>query len=177
MSKNIVILSGSPRKNENTDKLVAAFIDGAKSADKNVTLFRVADMSIGGCLGCKYCLDNKGVCSQNDDMTQIRDVIQRSDTIVFASPVYYAGVSAQLKLAIDRTYALWDVETAVKQAALLMTCEDASTAEGAIVMYKIILDFEEWGDAGIIIASGLEDEKTIDGHEALEQAYKLGQEI
>ena len=58
-----------------------------------------------------------------------------------------------------------------------MTCEDASTAEGAIVMYKIILDFEEWDDAGIIIASGLEDEKTIDGHETLEQAYKLGQEL
>ena len=55
MSNNIVILSGSPRKGGNTDRLAAAFVEGAEAAGKSVTLFRVADMSIGGCRGCGYC--------------------------------------------------------------------------------------------------------------------------
>jgi len=60
MSKNIVVLSGSPRKEGNTDRLAAAFIDGAKSADKNVVVFRTIDMKIGGCLGCEHCFREKG---------------------------------------------------------------------------------------------------------------------
>ena len=89
MSRNIVLLSGSPRKDGNTDKLASAFIEGAESSGKTVKTFRVADMKIGGCVGCKVCFKQGGVCVQKDDMTQIIDVLRKADTIVFASPVYF----------------------------------------------------------------------------------------
>ena len=68
MSKNIVLLSGSPRKGGNTDKLAGAFIKGAESAGKSVTLFRTADMTINFCIGCSHCFEEKGVCIHKDDM-------------------------------------------------------------------------------------------------------------
>ena len=100
MSKNIVLLSGSPRKGGSTDKLADAFIKGAESAGKSVALFRVADMAIGFCIGCSHCFDEKGVCILKDDMQTILDAIRKADALVFASPVYYCSVSAQLKLVL-----------------------------------------------------------------------------
>jgi multimeric flavodoxin WrbA len=122
MSKNIVVLSGSPRKGANTDIMVSAFVDGAKSAGKNVIVFRPADMKIGGCLGCGHCFNEPGTCAQNDDMSQILDALKTVDALVLASPVYFWGVTAQLKLAIDRTFALLKAKTAIKRAAMLLTC-------------------------------------------------------
>ena len=179
MSKNIVIISGSPRKNGNTDRLVSAFIEGAESEGKAVSLFRVADMKISGCLGCNHCFEEKGVCVQKDDMAQILDALKKSDAIVLASPVYYWAVSAQLKLAIDRTYALISDKPPVKSAALLMTCGDGKTetADSALAMYNRICSFSKWEDAGVVIATGLHAPGEIEGRAELEQARTLGREI
>jgi multimeric flavodoxin WrbA len=155
MSKNIIVLSGSPRKGGSTDKLAAAFIEGAESTGKKVMMYRVADMSIKGCTGCAYCFQETGKCAIKDDMTEILESIQKADVIVFASPVYFAGVSGQLKLALDRTTALTGVKMSEKQAVLLMTCMSKESAEPAIAMYKVTLSFKKWNDAGVIIASGL----------------------
>jgi len=179
MCKNIVLLSGSPRKGGNTDKLADAFIKGAESAGKSVTLFRVADMSIDFCIGCSHCFEEKGVCIHKDDMQTVLDAIRKADALVFASPVYYCSVSAQLKLVLDRTCALTNEQTSVKRSALLMTCADetSGTADGAIVMYKSVLAYKKWDNAGVIIATGLYGERTIEGREELEQARILGREI
>jgi len=179
MSKNIVILFGSPRKGGNTEKLATAFMNGAKSKGKNVTLFRIADMAIKFCTGCSHCFNEKGVCIHKDDMQEILDSIRNADILVFASPVYYCSVSAQLKLVLDRTCALTNEQTPVKQAALLMTCADETTdtADGAVVMYKSVLEYKNWDNAGVIIAPGLYGEITIDGRNELEQAWKLGEDI
>ena len=179
MSNNIVLLAGSPRKGGNTDKLAAAFMEGAQSAGKNVTMFRVADMSISGCLGCGHCFIEKGVCVQKDDMIKILDALRKADAIVLASPVYFFGATAQIKSAIDRTYALLTEKTPVQRAALLMTCGDSSpdAAEGAVAMYKRIRAYSKWEDAGIITAAGLHNPDDIDGRAELEEARKLGQEI
>jgi len=179
MTTNIVLLFGSPRKTGNTDKLATAFLKGAESVGKNVKLFRIADMSIDFCIGCSHCFEKKGVCIHKDDMQEILDAIRNADVLVFASPVYYCSVSAQLKLVLDRTCALTSEQTSIKRAALLMTCADetSATAEGAVVMYKSVLAYKEWDDAGVIIATGLHGDISIDGREELEQARKLGQEI
>jgi multimeric flavodoxin WrbA len=179
MSKNIVVLAGSPRKNGNTDKLAASFIDGAKSAGKTVTLFRVADMKIGGCLGCRHCFEEKGVCVRKDDMQGILDALLKADALVLASPVYYFGVTAQLKLAIDRTFALLSVGMPVTKAALLMTSGGGgvAAADGAVTMFEKMCAFSEWDNAGTVIAGSLMKDGEIDTRGELEQAWKLGAEI
>ena len=181
MSKNIVLLSGSPRKKGNTDKLAAAFMEGARSAGKTVTLFRVADMKIHGCRGCGHCRAEVGVCVQEDDMLSILDALYKADALVLASPVYYFGVTAQLKLAVDRLFALDAANAPVKRVALLMTCGDArdSVARGAIVMVDEMRDYYGWDTAGVLVAAGFPTGGGIDieGRGELEQARALGREI
>jgi len=176
MSKNIVVLSGSPRKDGNTARLTEAFIDGAEAAGKEISLFRVAGLHIGGCRGCGHCFKNQGICVQQDDMSPILDALRKADTLVLTSPVYYWGITAQLKLAIDRFYALLEIGMAVKRAALLMTCGDPSesAAEPSIAMFRKICAYQKWEEAGIIIAPGLHTPGEIEGRVELEQAKRLG---
>jgi len=179
MGNNIVLLSGSPRKGGNTDRLAAAFKKGAEEAGKTVTLFQVAELHLSGCLGCGYCFTEKGVCVQEDDMRYILDALKKADTLVLASPIYYFSVTAQLKLAIDRTFALMSDKPPIKKAAMLLTCgdKDGGAAEGATVMLNRICEFSEWENAGFILATDLHNINEIDGREELEQAAALGREI
>jgi multimeric flavodoxin WrbA len=178
MGKNIVVLSGSPRKGATTDRLVDAFVEGAESAGNNVSCFRVADMKIGGCLGCGHCFEEQGVCVQKDDMPPILNALREADVLVLASPVYYFGVTAQLKLAIDRTYALLKERMPVKRAVLLMTCGVGSNAAtSAISMFRQISALQKWEEAGIIVAPHLHKPDEIDGRDELTQATHLGQKI
>lgn len=179
MSSSIVVLSGSPRKGGNTDKLVGAFVKGAESGGKTVALFRVADMVIGGCKGCGHCLKNRGVCVQKDGMPPILEALRRADAVVFASPVYFFDMTAQLKLAIDRTYALLREAIPIRRAALLMACGDknADAAEGAVVTYRHILAYKKWEDAGVIVVPGLHAPDDIEGRGEMERAEELGRQI
>ena len=179
MSKSIVILSGSPRKNGNTDRLAAAFVEGAESVGKNVTLFRVADMHIAGCQGCNHCFDGKGICVQKDDAQVILEALRKADAYVLASPIYFFSLTAQIRLAIDRTYALLRAKMPAKKSALLITCgaDSASAADGAVATYKGMCSHSGREDAGIIIAPGLHAPDEIEGRPELEQACALGREI
>jgi multimeric flavodoxin WrbA len=171
-------LSGSPRNNGNTGRLVSAFADGAVAAGKNVRNIRVAELKIGGCKGCRYCFTHKGVCIQDDDMTPILDELRKADALVFASPVYYFGVTAQLKLVIDRFYALIQEGMAGKRAALLMTCgADTDAAASSISMFRQISAYQKWDEAGIIVAPRLHIPGEIEGRAELEQAKRLGENI
>jgi len=176
MSKNIVLLAGSPRKESSTDRLAAAFIEGAKEAGHTITMFRVADMKIGGCLGCNHCFQEVGVCVQKDDMQTILDALRKADTLVLASPVYFWSVTSQLKCAIDRTYALLKEGSSIKHAVLLMTCGNNSdaAAEPSVAMFRQICAYLKWKEAGIIIVPGIHAPQDIDGRPELEQAKQLG---
>ena len=101
---NIIVLSGSPRKGGNTDLLVDAFVKGAEK-NNNVEVISVADYKVNPCIGCNSCFDREGHdCFQQDDMQVVYDKLKCADVIVVASPVYFYGVSAQLKAIIDRLH-------------------------------------------------------------------------
>lgn len=179
MSKNIVVLSGSPRKGGNTDILAAAFIEGAESAGKSVTLFRTADMDIGGCLGCGDCFVEKGLCVQKDDMSKIHDALYNADALVLASPVYYWSVTAQLKRAIDRMYILINKKAPIQKAAMLLTCGNASedVNEGCVFMQNRLCRAYGWENAGIVTVAGLHGMGEIAGRAELDEARALGGSI
>jgi multimeric flavodoxin WrbA len=179
LSNHIVILSGSPRKGGNTDHLAETFINGASAAGKQTTLFRVADLKIGGCLGCGHCFRKQGICVQKDDMLPILNALRKADALVLASPVYYFGVTAQIKLTIDRFFALLQEGMPIKRAALLMTCgaDTDKAAASSIGMFRQICDYQKWEEAGIIIAPRLHNPGEIKGRPELEQAKILGGSI
>ncbi|MDR2819966.1 MAG: NAD(P)H-dependent oxidoreductase [Desulfovibrio sp.] len=98
---------------------------------------------------------------------------------ILTSPVYYFGVSAQLKLAFDRFFALLEEGMAVNRAALLMTCGNTTDAVAAssISMFRQICACQKWEEAGIIIAPRLHNPGEIEGRAELEQAKRLGENM
>jgi multimeric flavodoxin WrbA len=112
-------------------------------------------------------------------MPPILEALRKADALVLASPVYYFSVSAQIKLAIDRFFALLEVGMPVKCAALLMTCGDSSkgAAASSISMFRQICAYQKWEEVGIIIAPGLHTPGEIEGRPELEQAKRLGESM
>lgn len=105
--KKVLILSSSPRKNGNSQKLCEAFQKGAEKSGHLVTLLRLAEKKIGYCQACDACMKNNGICILKDDMAEILRSFQEADVLVLATPVYFYGICAQLKTFIDRTYPIW----------------------------------------------------------------------
>lgn len=101
-------LQGSPRKNGNTDILLQAFMEKAAQAGATAHTLQVARAGITPCKGCGYC-ERHGTCVIADDpmATEIYGLMRQADLVVAASPVYFYGVSAQLKVLIDRSQTLW----------------------------------------------------------------------
>ncbi len=104
----IIGLQGSPRKGGNTDTLLAAFLEKAVQAGASVNSIQVARAGIVPCKGCGYC-EKHGTCVIADDSmsTEIFGLLRQADLVVAASPVFFYGITAQLKGLIDRSQTLW----------------------------------------------------------------------
>lgn len=101
----ILVLNGSPRPQGNTSKMVAVFSEAAVSAGHEVVTFDVCRMNIKGCFACEYCHGKgEGKCIRKDDMHQIYAELTDAEMLVLAAPIYYHGISGQLKCVIDRFY-------------------------------------------------------------------------
>lgn len=97
----IVVLAGSPNKNGSTNMLVKEFERGADEVGHQIKIIDCTRISVRPCIGCIAC-GYEGPCIQKDDMENIKNEILSADMIVFATPLYYYGMSAQLKTVIDR---------------------------------------------------------------------------
>lgn len=104
----ILGLQGSPRKGGNTDSLLAAFMEKAQQAGAAIKTIQVAKAGIVPCIGCGHC-ESHGTCVFADDpmSTEIYGLLRAADMVVAASPVFFYGVSSQLKSLIDRSQTLW----------------------------------------------------------------------
>lgn len=105
--KKILIISSSPRKNGNSQALCEEFARGADEAGNQVQVVRLMEKKIGFCYACDGCMRNGGTCVQKDDMAEILRLFQEADVLVLATPIYFYGITAQMKTFIDRTYPIW----------------------------------------------------------------------
>ena len=97
---------GSPRRNGNTDRLLAELLIGAASRGAEVKTTILKKLAIEPCRHCDGCI-KAGHCVVNDDMQQVYEELKQADVIVLASPVQFMGVTAHLKAMIDRGQAMW----------------------------------------------------------------------
>lgn len=103
-----IVLHGSPHRNGNSSVLADHFLAGLGAED--VRYFRLNDMNIRPCQGCEQCqADLPGHCATLDDMQEIYDAFAAADVVVFATPMYWGYMTAQLKAAIDRMEAITDL--------------------------------------------------------------------
>lgn len=153
----ITVLNGSPRK-VNTSAMVDAFVEGAEAAGHQVEVIHVGRMKIAGCLGCEYChTKGEGQCVQKDDWQKVQPAYEDCDMVVFASPIYYFTMTAQMQAAIQRIYCIDHPPKATK-AALLLSSMSPGVHDGSIAEYKGYLAYTGLEDTGIIIAVGEENQ-------------------
>ena len=108
-------------------------------------------------MGCEYChTKGEGKCIQKDDMDKVMAAYLDADMIVYASPVYYFDVTAQLSAAMQRVYAIGKPPKATK-AALLISSGSPNTGKGAITTYRDMLGYMQIEDAGVFTAAGDEN--------------------
>lgn len=100
----ILALNSSPRKNKgNTDRILRPFLEGARQAGAQTEVVYLYDKKILPCLGCFHCwLRTPGRCCQKDDVEGLLESVTGSDVVVYATPLYVFGMSAVMKLFLDR---------------------------------------------------------------------------
>lgn len=173
----ILILNGSPRANGNTIKLINAFTKGAEGAGHEVERVDVCKLHIYGCTGCEYCHSNgHEECVQKDDMQIIYDLMRKTEMIVIASPIYYHGMTGQIKCVIDRFYSVMykrKIES-LKKSALILCSADPDVYEGSIYLYKEEFDaFMKLEDMGIFTACYSE----LETNKKMEELYRFGESL
>ena len=177
--KKVLILSGSPRKDGNSDILCDQFAKGAKEAGNRVEVVRVADRKIAPCRACYYCCSHNGECVIKDDMADVLQKMIDADVLVLASPVYFYSIDAQLKAVIDRTVARW-LEVKNKEFYYIVTCADTEreSAGRTIECFRGYADCVEGAkEMGIIYGTGVYEKGKIKNTPAYVQAYEAGKGV
>lgn len=176
----IVVMTGSPRNGGNSSFLADEFIRGAQENGHEVFRFDCAHKNINPCRACNRCGMN-GNCIFNDDFSkELRPKLIEADMVVFVTPMYYFGFSAQIKRAIDRFYAInGKIKGAAKKTAFLMTYANTadSEAEPMRLHYKTLASYLGWKDMGMVIAPGVWTAGSIRHTNYGDKAYELGKSI
>lgn len=180
MSKKVLIISSTPRANGNSEVLCEAFSKGAKEKGNRVELISLRKQPIDYCIGCYYCAKHEGKCFQKDNLNEILEKVIQADVLVFATPIYFYSITAQLKAFLDRTVARY-TQITNKDLYLIATCAD--TSKQAITGAKTAID--GWLDCvenvrlkGILYGTNLTNVgDAVKEEKILREAYRMGENI
>jgi multimeric flavodoxin WrbA len=183
MSKHIVILKGSPRERGNSSVLADQVGAGAEAAGAAVEIFYLHGMDIHPCDGCDFCRET-GICAVEDDMQMLYPKLLSADAVVLASPIYWFTFSAQLKMCIDRWYALWNSRHDAfkgKPIGIVLTYGDTDlyTSGGinAIHTFETMFRFLQANIMGWVYGSVMDLGDAQKHPELMEQAHQLGKRL
>ena len=175
----IVVLEGSPNKNGSSDLLAGRFIEGAREAGHTVEVIDAAHSNIRPCTGCIRC-GYEGPCVQKDDVEGIRAKILAADMLVFVTPLYYYGMSAQLKTLVDRFCAInSSITRRHMKSALLSAAWNADdwTFEALAAHYRTLVRYLDLDDQGMVLGAGCGTPAMTARSPYPKQAYALGRQL
>ena len=174
--KNILVISASPRKGGNSDVLCDEFIKGAQQAGHKVEKIFLRNFKVNYCTGCGVC-NSTHKCVQKDDMAEIMDKMVNADVIVFATPVYFYTMDAQLKTLIDRTVPRY-TEMVNKEVYYVLTAADTNAANLEKTVESIrgfSLDCLDGAvEKGILYGTGVWDKGEVQSSAHMKTAYEMG---
>lgn len=181
MSKNIVVITGSPRKNGNSFAMTDAFIQAAEAKGHTVTRFDAADRNLTGCRACETCFKTGKACSFDDDFNTIAPAILETDAVVFTMPVYWYSIPSQIKVVIDKLYSLvvGGKDYAGKECALIACCEEAdmTVLDGVRVPMERTAALLKWTMVGEVMVPGVLNVGDIAKTDGIRRAAALADKI
>jgi len=177
MSKNVFIVSASPRKHGNSDILCDEFMKGARDAGHNVEKIRLTEKDINYCTGCCSCVGRQGACVQEDDMNEIFTRILAADVLVLASPVYFRSFNGQMKTFIDRICPIYTMIHNKDVYFIASAAGGSLPVESTFQSFRVFTDCLDVQEKGTIAITGLWDAGGVTGTKAMSQAYTMGQRV
>lgn len=181
MSKKIVVITGSPRKNGNSFAMTEAFIKAAETKGHTVTRFDAAMKNLGGCHACETCYKTGKACSFDDDFNTLAPAILEADAVVFTMPVYWYSIPAQIKCVIDRlfSFVVGGKDISGKNCALITCCEedDMSVMDGVRIPIERSAALMKWHMVGEILIPGVLNPGDINKTDGCNQAAELANKI
>lgn len=181
MSKKIVVITGSPRKNGNSFAMTEAFIKAAEEKGHTITRFDAAMKKVGGCHACETCFSTGKACTFDDDFNTIAPAILEADAIVFTMPVYWYSIPAQIKGVIDRIFSLvvGGKDISGKECALITCCEedDMTVMDGVRVPMERMCALNKWKMVGEVLIPGVLNAGDIDKTDGCKKAAALADAI
>ena len=175
----ILILMGSPNPKGSTFLPADAFRQGAQDGGHVVQMIDVAKAHVspcGGCVACGY----DGPCVKRDDMARIGAALLEADMLVLATPLYYYGMSAQLKTVIDRFCALnGRIQRKHMKSALLSVAWNADnwTFDALKAHYHTLVRYLNLQDQGMVLGKGCGTPSMTRASSYPQQARQLGQNL
>ena len=163
----IVVLKGSPNINGSSNMLAESFSRGAREAGHEIIEIDAAHADISPCIGCIL----------SDDMDVFREEILKSDMLVFVTPLYYYGMSAQLKTLIDRFCSRnFSIQQKHMKSALLTVAYNADdwTFEALESHYNTLLRYLNLTDCGRVLGYGCGTPSMTEYSKYPDEAYRLG---
>ena len=155
----ILILQASPRAKGNTAWMADVCKAAAEAAGHEVTLVNVSKKKIAGCLACEYCHGKgEGACIQKDDMQELYPLMAEAEVLVFAAPIYYFTLCAQIQAPIQRMYCV-NSPANVKKMALLMSSYSPGVYDGALAEFRDICNYWKTENLGYVSAKN-DEQKT-----------------
>ena len=166
--------------NKNTNRMKITVLTGSpEEKGHEVFRFDCAFKNVGPCRACNRC-GMDGPCIIDDDFSELRPHLVEADMVVFATPMYYFGISAQMKRVIDRFYAInGQIKGAPKKAAFMLTFADTAKeeAEPMLLHYRTLMKYLGWTSVGEIVAPGVWTAGAVNDTDFPRQAYELGKSL
>ena len=176
---NILVIESSPHKHGSSNLLAEEFIRGAEEAGHHISVFDAGHAELHPCLGCDAC-GMSGPCVQKDDMIDLRKRILAADMVVFVTPLYYFGMSAQLKMVIDRCYSFNGQLTAKHlKTALIAAAWDSNdwTMRDLENHYQTLCKYLNFKDQGMMLGTGCGTVTMTKSSEFPQKAYEFGKKV
>ena len=179
MSKKVLVISTSLRKNSNSERLAAAFASGAREAGHETEEISLSGKEINFCKGCLACQKTRR-CVIRDDMDAILPKMTAADVIALATPIYYYEMSGQMKTLLDRGNPMFAGEYAFRDIYLLAASaeDDPHTIDKAVTGLSGWIEcFSEAKLSGALLGGGVTGPGEIEGKEILAKAAEMGRGI
>ena len=178
---NILLVYGSPHKCGTTYTLAEAFLAGVDQNRPCVESVWLGEQKVAPCLGCEYCRSHDGACVHGDAMTQLLPKVLNADLVVFVTPIYYFGFSAQMKAFIDRFYAVNAQLRAQTEKKAMLLCAGGGKEdwipEGILANYHTMLRYLHWDSLGNVCALSCHVKDQLAETDYPEAARKLGESL
>jgi len=185
---HVTTVLGSPRKNGNTAKVLDLFEKLIARQGHKVDRMNIVDYEVKGCLGCQACrkVRHEPGCVQQDDAVAIFERIIASDAVIYATPLYTYGFSAQMKALIDREYCLvtgygspeYTSLLKGKRTALLVTCGGPVEENADLIQEAFDREgrYQQWHVVGKYIVPSCTTPDAL-GDRAMETAKQMARDI